>query len=495
MSLTKTVGLFAGTTLALTGAAFGSIEANNNDALSQIAELKAEIQTLKAQSGDNWLSEQRATEIKGLVQDVLADADTRASLQGAGSTAGWDNGFFLASADGNFRLNVSGGAQIRWTYNNRSLDDNNPVNAGQTENNWGFASRYASLTFAGHIVDPSWQYLISMSFFDDSGDYDGETGGGGSAYLNDWYVLKDFGGFYLRAGQFVAPFSRERMMGDYDLQMLSRSNTSYAFGLGRTQGIELGFISDMFRVAASINNGMGQNSPTQNRGFNPNAGNSPGTDFAVSGRAEIKLAGNWKQFEYQQGWRGEEFGLLIGGGVYYQNGRTGGLATPGFITAANGGTNLGTGGDSYGFTVDAAAQFGGFNALAAFYWEVQNSTWFTGVDNLGQFNGKGLMVQGGFFLTDELELVARYEYGDFSNLSTLAPPVNGNLQSVATIGVNWYFAKNRAKWQTDFSYAFNTMGIFGDYGAGNGWYVDGVDGNGNQENGQMVFRTGITVNF
>ena len=129
MSLTKTVSLFAGTTLALTGAAFGSTEANN-DALAQINELRAEIASLKAQNGENWLTEQRAAEIKGLVQDVLADADTRASLQGGGSTAGYDNGFFIASSDGNFRLNINGGASIRWSLSNRDFVDNSgPISA------------------------------------------------------------------------------------------------------------------------------------------------------------------------------------------------------------------------------------------------------------------------------------------------------------------------------------------------------------------------------
>jgi hypothetical protein len=32
-----------------------------------------------------WLTEQRAAEIRGIVTDVLADADTRSSLQGSGA--------------------------------------------------------------------------------------------------------------------------------------------------------------------------------------------------------------------------------------------------------------------------------------------------------------------------------------------------------------------------------------------------------------------------
>src|SRR5262245_21772649 len=42
--------------------------------------MKGEIDELRSQTGDNWLTEKRADEIRGLVQDVLADADSRASL-------------------------------------------------------------------------------------------------------------------------------------------------------------------------------------------------------------------------------------------------------------------------------------------------------------------------------------------------------------------------------------------------------------------------------
>ena len=103
MSLTKTVGFFAVTTLAVGGAAFGAEQ--NNETLAQIAELKAEIAQLKGAQGGQWLTEQRAAEIRGIVTDVLADAETRSSLQGA--TSGYNGGFMLASSDGNFSMKIN----------------------------------------------------------------------------------------------------------------------------------------------------------------------------------------------------------------------------------------------------------------------------------------------------------------------------------------------------------------------------------------------------
>jgi hypothetical protein len=469
MSLTKTVSLFAGTTLALTGVAFGSTEANNpamGDALAQINELRAEIASLKAANGENWLTEQRAAEIKGLVQDVLADADTRASLQGGGSNAGYDNAFFVSSSDGNFRLNINGGASLRWSFNNRSFDT--VAGAAQEENNWGFQSRHANVILSGHIVDPSWKYNISFGFFDASGDYDNSTAG--EAFLTDWYAMKDFGGWYLKVGQFVSPYTRERALGDYSLQTLDRSNSNYVFGLGRTQGIEAGLISDWFRGAVMFSDGLGGNSPTQNNGFIP--GNaSPSSEFALSGRVEGKFAGTWAQFEDDQSWRGEEFGLLVGLGAFYQTGRDNGATV--------------NDSDEFGFTADATAGFGGFNVTTAVYYNNFD-------DGANDFEDYGWLLQAGFFLTDEFELVARYEYGD---LGDLGGTVDNNLQSVASIGANYYFAKNRCKWQTELGFALQPMSTDAFAIGGNGWYDDGVDNNGNAEDGQIIFRTGLTVSF
>jgi hypothetical protein len=472
MSLTKTVSLFAGTTLALTGVAFGSTEANNpaGDALAQINELRAEIASLKAANGENWLTEQRAAEIKGLVQDVLADADTRASLQGGGSNAGYDNAFFVSSSDGNFRLNINGGASLRWSFNNRSFDV--APGAAEEENNWGFSSRHAGVTLSGHIVDPSWKYNISFGFFDASGDYDGSTAG--EAFLTDWYAMKDFGGWYIKVGQFVSPYTRERALGDYSLQTLDRSNSNFAFGLGRTQGIEAGLISDWFRGAVMLSDGLGGNSPTQNNGYLP--GNpSPNSEIAISGRVEGKFAGTWAQFEDDQSWRGEEFGLLVGLGAYYQSGRDNGATV--------------NDSDEYGFTADATAGFGGFNVTTAVYYNNFDS------GNADQ-EDFGWLLQAGFFLTDEFELVARYEYGDLGDRGGVTPAsINNNLQSVASVGANYYFAKNRCKWQTEVGFALQPMDSRAFAIGGNGWYDDGVDNNGNAEDGQIIFRTGLTVSF
>ena len=59
MSLTKTVGFFAGTTLAIGGAAFGADQ--NSELAAEVANLKAQIAEMKNSQGDAWLTEQRAS--------------------------------------------------------------------------------------------------------------------------------------------------------------------------------------------------------------------------------------------------------------------------------------------------------------------------------------------------------------------------------------------------------------------------------------------------
>src|SRR4051812_5789090 len=103
MSLKTRVGLLAGATaLTLTSVSFAGPATGNDDLAQRLAAAEAKIASMEAATNQNWLTDQRASEIKGLVQDVLADADTRASLLQAGATAGYDNGFIISSTDGNW---------------------------------------------------------------------------------------------------------------------------------------------------------------------------------------------------------------------------------------------------------------------------------------------------------------------------------------------------------------------------------------------------------
>ena len=122
--------------------------------------LAGEVQTLRSEDGEAWLTEERANEIRSIVSDVLADSATRSSLQSTGMTGGWDDGFFLQSADGRFRLEASGLVQMRYIYS--SIPDgisgiNYPANtayswiADNVENRSGFDMPHTQIELRGHV--------------------------------------------------------------------------------------------------------------------------------------------------------------------------------------------------------------------------------------------------------------------------------------------------------------------------------------------------------
>ena len=118
-----------------------SIQAELAQVRSENQQMKQEIDILRAESQEDWLTEQRADAIRGLVSDVLADADTRANLVGNGLMAGWSDGFFLSSADGRFTLRIGALMQNRFLYDHRawSPDRNNPADGDRSV--YGFEHR------------------------------------------------------------------------------------------------------------------------------------------------------------------------------------------------------------------------------------------------------------------------------------------------------------------------------------------------------------------
>ena len=60
----------------------GAVRADTSDAdlRAELDRVKSRLAELEGKQDANWLNEQRAEEIKGLVRDVINDADTRASL-------------------------------------------------------------------------------------------------------------------------------------------------------------------------------------------------------------------------------------------------------------------------------------------------------------------------------------------------------------------------------------------------------------------------------
>ncbi len=413
MSLTKFVGLLAGSTLTLTGVSYAAVE-GNNDTATQISELKAEIAALKNNQGEQWLTEQRADQIRGVVQDVLADSNTRSSFQQAGgATAGYNNGFFISSADGNYSLKINALEQVRFVWNNTYQDT-------KDQNSWGFENRRTQAFFSGNVVDPSWKYLVGIAYDAQNDPYDADAGN-----FNLYYamVTKSFGdGFSVSVGQMNVPFTVEsNLFNAGSTQMGDYSIFEYMFGAGQQVGAMAKLEKDAFRVSGGWYNIV----QTDSSGTVGNSwDNNDNQSIAVAGRAEYKVAGTWDQFSKESSFKGEEFGLLIGGGLIWQNGRNDNSAG---VYDAN----------PLGLTADAQAKFGGFNLIGQFLWQ----DGYPGTDSSSSV--WGFNVQGGAFITEDLEVFGAWAYADTAESGSSSASL-GTTNYLQT-GANWYFAKNSIK--------------------------------------------------
>ena len=81
---------FTGMTHAVGGESSAVPADDRDELLQRIEQLESTVATLRSQQEEGGIDARRAAEIRDLVEDVLIDADSRASLQGAGMTAGWD---------------------------------------------------------------------------------------------------------------------------------------------------------------------------------------------------------------------------------------------------------------------------------------------------------------------------------------------------------------------------------------------------------------------
>jgi hypothetical protein len=423
------------------------LEARDAANTTMITALRSELASLKAQTGEGWLDEQRSQEVRALVQDTLADADTRASLLQSGATAGWDNGFFIASPDGNFRLQFGATVKVRFVYN--YLD----VPSGGEDldaNRWGFENRRTRLRFKGHVFDPSWKYFIQ-----------GDFGLSGTFSLLDAWIDKDLGnGWTFRAGKFMTPFTREPLVGHHKPLAVERSLQTHYFSPGRSQGIEFLYSADQWKfMGAYTDGGLGSLAGATASAMTYD------TEYAFTARVEWLAAGEWKQFDDWTSFPGEEFGFLLGGAVHWQ-------------CDEYGETLMGPEVETFRWTVDASMEFGGANLAAVLHGNHTD----TNSDVVNDVDQYGIMVQGGFFLNDDWELFGRYEWADEDTEGV-------DDLSVATIGFNRYIHGHNVKWTTDLSYGFNEVSsTFAGDGVGFRADAPGKDG-------QLVLRTQLQLVF
>lgn len=402
--------------LASNGAAVGASttasELAPDDSLqAAIDDLRSEIARYRTDREDHRLDAERRDAIREVVADVLADAGTRTSFaegDGPSFTAGWNKGFKLESADGDFSLRLSGEMQIWYVVNHREGDQVLPL-----ENHpgvaWGMENRRTRLRFGGHVGDPSIQYRVQVNM----------TRVGGVSFL-EFGLLKFVLApeWSLSVGQFRPLFMREWNVPVWNQLAVDRSVVAAYFNPGFAQGAELEWRNDRFRMVGWFGDGLGS------RGFGPartNSSNTPwnetATRWSFTTRSEWKPLGTWAQFNDMTSPIGSETGLLFGVDCF-------GQAINDRIPAADGTV-------AFGLSADISLDLSGASVMASFTWghtepvsSPSRSPW-------------GLTVQAAHYLTDEIELFARYSYLDYDSPIDLAPRTAR--YDGFTVGWNWYF--------------------------------------------------------
>ncbi len=412
-----------------------------------VVELQGEVADLKDHD-NSWLNDQRADQVRNLVHDVLADADMRSSLQGNNVTAGYDKGPFLASADGNWKLKISGHLQARWLYNDAN---------GQASER-GFEQRRTQVKFSGHVLDPTWTYKISTTW----------SRNGGSNTEDAWISKKFDDGGWFKFGQFKQNFLRENIVSSSKQLGVERSMLNNAFTCGWSQGIELGWKDDDMKLLVQYTDG-------------PNRSNRQALDPPTDGwvaRAEFRFGdASMKDFAYLTSKSGAKDGVLVG--ISYETYKT----DTGTFEYGNANAD-----ESHGFSIDASWRGDGWNVFA-YLVDTTGKDTTSGIEQ----DSSGWLLQGGFLVTDNLELFAKYQEGE----------VSGEAMDMDAISVGFNYwpvaGSNNIKWTTDIGVAGTTItnGAGGTgiasadwVSSGSGWRTDNAG-----ENDQMLLRTQLQLLF
>ncbi|MBU3684697.1 MAG: hypothetical protein FGM39_11935, partial [Phycisphaerales bacterium] len=481
-------------------------------------ELEGKVTDLTRQQGEEWLGEQRAAQIREVVRDVLADSEQRASLRDGGMTAGWNDGFFLASADGRFRMNLGGFVQTRFIW---SAIQTSPSSApwvfDQKQQRYGFDVPQVQLWADGHIFSRDFQYMVKARFYEQfltelnkgtNNPIPGDADYSGFELMDAWARINLDDNWSVRAGQFRSPYSRGFLVLEQYQMSASRSVVDYHYALGYTQGLELEYASDEARARVSVNNGAQDNLlgdtdanygaagfvvfPTGSYGSQNAPFWAQTAAMSFTGRFDWKPAGTWDQFRSYTSPAMEELGLLLGLGFHFQesyayqpNNSTPGIPDPTNTWVAA--------------TLDAQLNFGGASFYGAFFYNYLNSPGAlaplfgspqASPGDLGDFSIYAFQTMASAYIAPKLELFGRYEFAMIDGVDASDPTIAGlsdvDPLNLLTVGVNWYLDGQDLKWTTDLGWAISAV---------HPWFADIEAGWRPSASDEVVFRTQLQLMF
>jgi hypothetical protein len=455
------------------------------DVSAELAALKARIAQLESQQGDNWMTKERESQIKKVVDDVLKDAKSRGDFLG-GAQVGYSSGsgFFIQSPDGNNKLNISGFVQARYEYayqnafNGRHFTRTIPASLGSSGsgnaavtitqpdpgNSSGFDIRRARVSFSGNIFSKDLTFKLEGDFYGNST---------GNFTITDAFVAYRFDdALKVKVGSYKVPFAKAELMSDTVMQFAERPEELVAFDPVRALGVSLygDLVKDQLSYEFSVNDGGSSNTLRQDDtvGLAANLDNRMG----YYGRLQWAGAGKISDFAEEPDLRDDpkDFIWMLGlaGGYESQNATNYSYPSPQSSTSIKGlsnaaGTagfagNYALNGDVYRATLDWSAKYQGLSVNVAGYFQEINvnpgnvsstsgttigyGPYGAGKTSFFQWGGYGQI--GYFVVPQKLEIVARAGV-----LGTEGAP---NIGQFYTLGANYYVYKHNFKIVGDVTY-------------------------------------------
>lgn len=349
---------------------------------------------------------------------LIEDAATRTTY-----TAPPSPNFNLAGFDEVSNIRINGYVEFRYTANRRdtSVDDNDLTQ--------GFGFREVRLGARGSIASKDWTYLFQGAF--DTGSY----------RLTDLWLRRDLGeGWALKFGSFKSAFLYEELSSATRQLMSERSVVDAYFLQGRAQQIELQLKRGQFDAYLALSDGWRSNNDWR---F--------GDMWGLTARLGWIPIGTTTQHDDMQAWRGEQPMLAFGIAGHIQDGN------PDLISTSEQRNRFLNDTRIVAWTADAHLELEGWTLYAAVMGEHDRPPDSQGT---GSRDALGLMIQSGLFVTDNLQLTARAEWGNTDG-DLGRPTATESAQdefAAITLGASYYFWANNAKLAADIIVPLDEVG-------------------------------------
>ncbi|MCA9298474.1 MAG: hypothetical protein KDA28_05375, partial [Phycisphaerales bacterium] len=310
---------------------------------------------------------------------------------------------FRAAQERDYGIDIGGLLQFRWIGNFRGDETGRSSVSPDDDSQGGFEFRRVELVFAGTTADPNLTYVVVLAT---------EDGAMGVEQIiaQDVKLAYAFDEHWsISAGRYFAPFLREELIGGGGSLPVALSYMNNELSIGRAEGVSLLYGNENFRGHAMFHDGAGSGG-----GGGVNNPFADTSDFAISGRLDLKLDGEWDQWgDFTSD--GEQ-GLFFGGAAHFETGETD-------VRVADEDYTI------FAWTADASWESDGWHLFAAVAGEHFDNDQSANMDNIG------VVGQVGYRMADSpYEPFARYEAMFFDDTLGYAE----DTVSIVTVGVNYH---------------------------------------------------------